>query len=70
VRGKALVRGGAPHMREDESDPTAERRRRWYHIRPEPRRRTDLMGFNSVWWMLVVWLVVIVVAVFPFPWWW
>jgi hypothetical protein len=57
-------------MREDESDPTAERRRHWYHIRPEPRRRTDLMGFNSVWWMLVVWLVVIVVAVFPFPWWW
>jgi hypothetical protein len=21
--------------------------RRWYHLRPEPRRRTDLMGFGS-----------------------
>jgi hypothetical protein len=27
------------------------RGRRWYHLRPEPRRRTDLMGFNSTWWM-------------------
>jgi len=28
------------------------------------------MGFNSTWWMALVWLVVIVVAVYPFPWWW
>ena len=44
--------------------------RRWHHFRPEPRRRTDLMGFNSTWWMTLVWLIVIVIAVFPFPWWW
>jgi hypothetical protein len=44
--------------------------RRWYHLRPEPRRRTDLMGFHSTWWMAVVWLVVILLAVYPFPWWW
>jgi hypothetical protein len=44
--------------------------RHWHHFRPEPRRRTDLMGFNSTWWMVLVWLIVIVVAVFPFPWWW
>ena len=46
------------------------RRRRWHHLRPQPRRRTDLMGFNSTWWMAVVWTIVIVVAFFPFPWWW
>ena len=44
--------------------------RRWYHLRPEPRRRSDLMGFNSTWWMVVVWLIVIVLVVSPFPWWW
>jgi hypothetical protein len=32
--------------------------RRWYHLRPEPRRRTDLMGFGSN-----------PVIFFPFPWW-
>jgi hypothetical protein len=30
----------------------------------------DFWGFNSTWWMTVVWLVVIVVAVAPFPSWW
>jgi hypothetical protein len=44
--------------------------RRWYHLRPEPRRRTDLMGFNSTWWMALGWLIVILLALFPFPWWW
>jgi hypothetical protein len=24
-----------------------DRGRRWYHPRPQPRRRRDLMGFNS-----------------------
>jgi hypothetical protein len=48
----------------------AGRGRRWYHLRPEPRRRTDLMGFNSTWWMAVAWLIVIVLAVSPYPWWW
>jgi hypothetical protein len=43
--------------------------RRWYHLRPEPRRRTDLMGFSSTLWMAVGWLIVIVVIFFPFPWW-
>jgi hypothetical protein len=44
--------------------------RRWYHLRPEPRRPSDLMGFNSTWWMAVVWLIVIVLVVSPYPWWW
>jgi hypothetical protein len=43
--------------------------RRWYHLRPEPRRRTDLMGSSSTLWMAVGWLIVIVVIFFPFPWW-
>jgi hypothetical protein len=28
------------------------------------------MGFNSTWWMALGWLVVILLALFPFPWWW
>lgn len=42
--------------------------RRWYHLRPEPRRRTDLMGSSTLW-MALGWLIVIVVIFFPFPWW-
>ena len=46
-----------------------DRSRRWYHLRPVPRRRTDLMGFNGMWWA-IFWIIVVVVVVFPFPWWW
>jgi hypothetical protein len=44
-----------------------DRGRRWYHLRPEPRRRGDLMGFNSTWWMVLAWIVVIILIVSP--WW-
>jgi hypothetical protein len=43
--------------------------RRWYHFRPEPPRRTDLMGVNSIWWMALGWLILILLVVFPFPFW-
>ena len=29
-----------------EIDPTEDRGRRWYHLRPKPRRRNDLWGFQ------------------------
>jgi hypothetical protein len=58
-----------PHD-EDEIEAIDGRGRRWYHLRPEPRRRTDFMGVNSTWWMAVVWLIVIVLVVSPYPWWW
>jgi hypothetical protein len=51
-----------------EQEPTG--KRRWYHLRPQPRRSADLMGFNSTLWMVLVWLVVIVLIAYPFPWWW
>jgi hypothetical protein len=54
----------------EDDEATDDRGRRWYHLRPKPRRRDDLMGFNSMLWMVVVWLLVVVVVVFPFPWWW
>jgi hypothetical protein len=53
-----------------EIEATDDRRRRWHHLRPQPRRRSDLMGFNSTWWMALCWLVVIQLIVFPFPWVW
>lgn len=58
-----------PHD-EDGIEGTADRRRRWYHLRPQPRRRTDVMGFNSTWWMVVGWVIVFLLVVYPFPWWW
>lgn len=57
-----------PHE-EDDNGGTDSRGRRWYHLRPEPRRRTDLMGFNSTWWMALGWLILILLVVFPFPFW-
>jgi len=44
-----------------------ERGRRWYHRRPSPKRRTDLMGLNATWWALF-WLIALVLLVEP--WWW
>jgi hypothetical protein len=49
---------------------TDDRGRRWFHLRPEPRRRSDLGGVNSTWWTVLVWIAVILLAVFPYPWWW
>ena len=55
---------------ENEMESTGNRGRRWQHSRPTPRRRSDLMGFNSMWWMALVWILVLVLIVYPFPWWW
>ena len=48
---------------------TNDNRRRRYHLRPKPRQRTDLLGFSSRWWMVMIWLIVIVLAVYPYPGW-
>lgn len=53
---------------EDEIEAVDDRGRSWYHLRPVPRRRADFMGFNGLWWALF-WLVVIVLAIYPGPWW-
>jgi hypothetical protein len=55
---------------DDEIDATDDRGRRWYRLRPKPRRGTDFMGLNSTWWMALGWLVLAIAVVFPFPWWW
>jgi hypothetical protein len=55
--------------REHEIESTGNSGRRWHHLRPTPRRRSDLMGFNSSWWMALVWVLVIVLIVSPYPWW-
>jgi hypothetical protein len=49
---------------QDELEATDERGRRWYQLRPEPRRRADLIGFNYTWW-LVMWLFFILIIL---PW--
>ena len=40
--------------------------RRWYRRGPEDRRRTDRLGSGFSWWS---WLILILVALLPFPWW-
>lgn len=60
----------APPDREDEIEGFDDRERRWYQLRPKPRRRTDLWGFNSTWWMALGWPLLIVFAISPWPWWW
>lgn len=60
------------HMPEGAQDPieaTDDRRRRWHHVRPEPRGRADLMGFNKTWWMALIWIALVALAIYPFPWW-
>jgi hypothetical protein len=52
-----------------EIEATDDRGRRWYQLRPKPRRRTDLLGLNSTWWMALGWTILIVLAVVPIPWW-
>jgi hypothetical protein len=52
-----------------EIDATDDAARRWYHLRPKPARRTDLWGFNSTWWMVLGWPLLIVFAISPWPWW-
>lgn len=49
------------------SEPTASHtpsNRRWYHFRPAPRGRADVMGVNRVWWT-VLWIVLIVLIFLP-----
>ena len=53
----------------DEIEGRDDRGRRWYHPRPQPRCRRDLMGFNSTWWMVLLWIAVIALVVWPFPVW-
>ena len=51
-----------PHD-QDEIEATDDRGRRWYRLRPKPRRRTDLLGFNSTWWMALGWVLLIVLVI-------
>jgi hypothetical protein len=38
--------------------------RRWYQLRPEPRRRVDFIGFNYTWW-LILWIFLIFIIFLP-----
>ncbi len=51
-----------PHG-EDEIEATDERGRRWYHLRPQPRGRYDVIGFNYTWW--VIWIMFILIVFLP-----
>ena len=48
---------------QDEIEATDERGRRWYHLRPEPRSRYDVIGFNYTWWL--IWILLIFVIFLP-----
>jgi hypothetical protein len=48
---------------EDELEATDENGRRWYHLRPEPRRRYDLIGLSYTWWL--IWILFILPVFLP-----
>lgn len=50
----------------DDIEATDDRGRRWYHLRPEPRGRADVMGFGYTWW---VFLIILIIAFVPWGWW-
>jgi hypothetical protein len=58
------------HTQDVNSHRNDESERRRYDLQPQPRRRTDLMGFNSTVWMGLGWVLLVLALVFPFPWWW
>jgi hypothetical protein len=62
----AEVRGPVPGRRTRRARhgrPGSPRRSRSrYHPRPQPRRRADVMGFNAVWWTVLVISLVVVLA--------
>ncbi len=49
---------------DDELEATDERGRRWYHRRPEPRRRYDYFGLNYTWW-IGIWFLFILIVFLP-----
>lgn len=51
---------------QDDIEATDDRGRRWYHLRPEPRGRADVMGFGYTWW---VFLIVLIIVFLPWGWW-
>jgi hypothetical protein len=51
---------------EDEIEAIDDRGRRWYHVRPAPRYRADVLGFNYSWWLV---LIVALVVFLPWGWW-
>ena len=36
----------------------------------EPAGDRERRSFKSAFWMVLLWIVLVVFAVFPFPWWW
>lgn len=54
--------------REDPREADAASRRLWFDLRPT-RQRADLRGSHRAWWALL-WIVVVLLVIFPVPWWW
>jgi hypothetical protein len=58
------------HADDINSDGNNESELHGYGLRPQPRGRTDLNGFNSALWMGLGWVLLVLALLFPFPWWW
>jgi hypothetical protein len=76
VRPRDLVADSQPRIVEkhhiagprggSEIEAIDDRGRRWYQLRPAPRRRADLMGINHTWWTV---LANVLSVSLIFPWW-
>jgi hypothetical protein len=56
-----------PRIRRDHPDEqeVANLSRRWYHPRPQRRRVVDFLGFNAMWWLTALLVILLLVE----PWW-
>jgi hypothetical protein len=49
---------------EDEIEAVDDQGRRWYHLRPDPRGRADVLGINRTWWTVMA-IVLLVIVLLP-----
>ena len=64
ARGADDVDAEGPHRSSSES--SDHDRRPWFHPRPDPRGRRDALGFNFIWWLIL--LAVVVGVLEPWAW--
>ena len=51
---------------QEDIEATDDRGRRWYHLRPQPPGRADVLGFGFMWWAF---LILLIIVFLPWGWW-
>ena len=62
----ARPEGTGPDHRASERS-SDKRRTPWFHPRPNPHRRIDVLGLNSLWWTIALLVATVILTE---SWWW